>query len=44
LPYAERHALLEALDLDGPAGRTPEVFADGEALLEARTVAAERPR
>ena len=34
LPYAERRALLEALDLDGPAWRTPEAFDDGEALLE----------
>jgi bifunctional non-homologous end joining protein LigD len=34
-PYAERRALLEALDLDGPAWRTPDVFDDGEALLEA---------
>jgi bifunctional non-homologous end joining protein LigD len=35
LPYRERRALLEALDLDGPAWRTPQVFDDGEALLEA---------
>jgi bifunctional non-homologous end joining protein LigD len=35
LPYQERRALLEALELDGPAWRTPEVFDDGEALLEA---------
>jgi bifunctional non-homologous end joining protein LigD len=35
LPYAERRALLEALDLNGPAWRTPEAFDDGEALLEA---------
>ena len=35
LPYAERRALLEELDLDGPAWRTPQAFADGEALLEA---------
>jgi bifunctional non-homologous end joining protein LigD len=35
LPYAERRELLEALDLDGPAWRTPDVFDDGEALLEA---------
>jgi ATP-dependent DNA ligase len=34
-PYADRRALLEALDLDGPAWRTPEAFDDGEALLEA---------
>jgi bifunctional non-homologous end joining protein LigD len=35
LPYGERRALLEALELDGPAWRTPHVFDDGEALLEA---------
>jgi bifunctional non-homologous end joining protein LigD len=35
LPYAERRALLEALDLNGPAWRIPDVFEDGEALLEA---------
>jgi bifunctional non-homologous end joining protein LigD len=35
LPYVERRALLEALKLDGPAWRTPDVFEDGEALLEA---------
>jgi bifunctional non-homologous end joining protein LigD len=35
LSYAERRALLEALDLDGPAWRTPAVFDEGEALLEA---------
>jgi bifunctional non-homologous end joining protein LigD len=35
LPYAERRALLEELDLDGPAWRTPQAFDDGEALLEA---------
>jgi bifunctional non-homologous end joining protein LigD len=35
LPHAERRALLEALDLEGPAWRTPPVFDDGEALLEA---------
>jgi bifunctional non-homologous end joining protein LigD len=35
LPYQARRALLEALELDGPAWRTPEVFEDGEALLEA---------
>jgi bifunctional non-homologous end joining protein LigD len=35
LPYAERRALLEALDLNGPVWRTPEAFDDGEALLEA---------
>lgn len=38
LPYAERRALLEALDLHGPAWRTPEAFADGEALLQATTL------
>lgn len=35
LPYSERRALLEALDLNGRAWRTPETFEDGEALLEA---------
>ena len=35
LPYAERRALLEELDLDGPAWRTPQAFDDGEALLDA---------
>jgi bifunctional non-homologous end joining protein LigD len=35
LPYAERRALLEELDLNGPAWRTPEVFDDGEALFDA---------
>ena len=35
LTYADRRALLEALDLDGPAWRTPDAFEDGEALLEA---------
>jgi bifunctional non-homologous end joining protein LigD len=35
LPYAERRELLEELDLDGPAWRTPPAFDDGEALLEA---------
>ena len=35
LPYAERRALLEAINLNGSAWRTPEVFDDGEALLEA---------
>jgi ATP-dependent DNA ligase len=29
LPYAERRALLEALDLNGPAWRTPDVFETG---------------
>ena len=35
LPYAERRALLEELDLHGPAWRTAEAFDDGEALLAA---------
>jgi bifunctional non-homologous end joining protein LigD len=35
LPYRKRRALLEALDLDGSAWRTPDVFEDGEALFEA---------
>jgi bifunctional non-homologous end joining protein LigD len=35
LPYVERRKLLEELDLDGPAWRTPPAFDDGEALLEA---------
>jgi bifunctional non-homologous end joining protein LigD len=35
LSYAERRALLDALDLKGPAWRTSPVFDDGEALLEA---------
>jgi bifunctional non-homologous end joining protein LigD len=35
LSYAERRALLDALELKGPAWRTPEIFEDGEALLEA---------
>jgi bifunctional non-homologous end joining protein LigD len=35
LPYAERRALLEQLDLNGPAWRTPEAFDEGEGLLEA---------
>ena len=34
LPHADRRALLEELDLNGPAWRTPEAFEDGEALLE----------
>lgn len=38
LPYADRRAVLDALDLDGPAWRTPEAFDDGEALLEAAGV------
>jgi len=35
LPYRDRRALLEELDLCGRAWRTPEAFEDGEALLEA---------
>ena len=35
LPYAERRALLEAVELDGPAWRTPDTFDDGPALLDA---------
>ena len=35
LTYRERRELLDALELDGPARRTPEAFDDGEALLEA---------
>jgi bifunctional non-homologous end joining protein LigD len=35
LPYRERRTLLEALELEGPAWRTPDVFDDGEALVEA---------
>jgi bifunctional non-homologous end joining protein LigD len=35
LPYRERRALLEVLELDGPAWRTPDAFDDGDALLEA---------
>jgi bifunctional non-homologous end joining protein LigD len=35
LPHADRRALLEALELGGPAWRTPEAFDDGEALLAA---------
>jgi bifunctional non-homologous end joining protein LigD len=35
LPYRERRALLEALELDGPHWQTPPAFDDGEALLEA---------
>jgi bifunctional non-homologous end joining protein LigD len=38
LPYAERRALLEALDLEGPAWQTPPVFDDGRALLEATRI------
>ena len=35
LPYADRRALLEELDLNGAAWRTPEVFDEGESLFEA---------
>jgi ATP dependent DNA ligase domain len=35
LPYAERRALLEELELVGPAWHTPCAFDDGEALYEA---------
>jgi hypothetical protein len=35
LPHRERRALLERLDLHGPAWRTPEAFEDGAALFEA---------
>jgi bifunctional non-homologous end joining protein LigD len=35
LPWTQRRALLEALRLDGPHWRTPEVFDDGDALLAA---------
>jgi ATP-dependent DNA ligase len=34
LPYAERRALLEELDLVGPAWHTPSAFDDAEALFE----------
>jgi bifunctional non-homologous end joining protein LigD len=34
LPYAERRALLEELELVGPAWHTPCAFNDGEALYE----------
>ena len=33
--YADRRALLESLDLEGPAWSTPENFDDGEALFDA---------
>jgi bifunctional non-homologous end joining protein LigD len=39
LPYEERRALLEELDLQGPAWHVPCAFEDGEALYE---VACER--
>jgi ATP-dependent DNA ligase len=35
LPYSERRAELEALDLQGPYWHTPESFEDGVALFEA---------
>jgi bifunctional non-homologous end joining protein LigD len=35
LPYKQRRAELEALNLDGPHWTTPETFDDGEALFEA---------
>ena len=35
LPYSERRAQLEALDLHGPYWHTPETFDDGPALFEA---------
>jgi bifunctional non-homologous end joining protein LigD len=35
LPYKERRAELEALDLRGPYWHTPEAFDDGAALFEA---------
>lgn len=35
LPYCERRAELEALDLHGPYWHTPETFNDGTALFEA---------
>jgi bifunctional non-homologous end joining protein LigD len=34
-PYSERRAQLEALNLNGPHWRTPEVFDDGVALFDA---------
>jgi bifunctional non-homologous end joining protein LigD len=33
--YADRRALLEELELEGPAWTTPETFDDGPALYEA---------
>ena len=33
--YADRRSLLDELELEGPAWRTPEAFDDGEALLKA---------
>ena len=35
LPYEERRALLEVLDLNGPAWQTSDTFEDGAALLAA---------
>ena len=35
LPYAERRALLEQLNLNGRSWRTPQAFDDGEALWNA---------
>jgi bifunctional non-homologous end joining protein LigD len=34
LPYCQRRALLDELELSGPAWHTPAVFEDGEALYE----------
>jgi bifunctional non-homologous end joining protein LigD len=34
-PYRERRRILEGLDLDAPAWRTPDTFDDGAALWEA---------
>jgi hypothetical protein len=36
LPYQKRRALLKALDLDGPAWRTPEMFEDGRRYSKRR--------
>jgi bifunctional non-homologous end joining protein LigD len=35
LPYAERRRLLDSLDLEGPAWRTPPMFEDGPRLFDA---------
>jgi bifunctional non-homologous end joining protein LigD len=35
LPYSDRRRILEELQLDAPAWRTPTAFGDGEALWEA---------
>ena len=35
LPYRKRRELLESLRLDGPWWRTPDVFKDGQALVDA---------